>query len=264
MCAPNARPPAMTLNHDPEFRVALAHSADDLRAAQGLRYEVFVEELGGDGPLVDHVARLEIDQFDPFFDHLILFDDAAAGRVVGVYRMLQSAQAEDAGAFYSEAEYDLAPLKATGRRLLELGRSCVHIDYRGGRAMYHLWNGLAAYVAKHQIDILFGVASFHGTDASTLAQPLSLLHHRHLAPDALRVTARAPHAVVMDLIPEPQIDRRAAMLQMPALIKAYLRLGGVVGAGAYTDHSFNTTDVCLIMDTNMMSDRQRRIYGAQS
>jgi putative hemolysin len=65
----------MTLTHDPEFRVALAHSADDLRAAQGLRYEVFVEELGGDGPLVDHAARLEIDQFDPFFDHLILFDD---------------------------------------------------------------------------------------------------------------------------------------------------------------------------------------------
>ena len=254
----------MTLTHDPEFRVALARSADDLRAAQGLRYEVFVDELGGDGPLVDHAARLEIDQFDPFFDHLILFDDAAQGRVVGVYRMLQSAQAEVAGAFYSEAEYDLTPLKATGRRLLELGRSCVHIDYRGGRAMYHLWNGLAAYVATHDIDILFGVASFHGTDAAVLAQPLSLLHYRHLAPEALRVTARDPHAVAMDLIPEPDIDRRGAMLQMPALIKAYLRLGGVVGAGAYTDHSFNTTDVCLIMDTHMMSDRQKRIYGAKS
>ncbi|MEO1557391.1 MAG: GNAT family N-acetyltransferase, partial [Pseudomonadota bacterium] len=106
----------MTLTHDPEFRVALARTDDELRAAQGLRYDVFVEELGGGGPLVDHHQRLEKDRFDPFFDHLILFDDAAGGRVAGVYRMLPCAKAKDAGAFYSEDEYDLSPLKATGRR----------------------------------------------------------------------------------------------------------------------------------------------------
>ncbi|MEP1198385.1 GNAT family N-acetyltransferase [Tateyamaria sp.] len=251
----------MTLTHDPEFRVALARTDEDLRAAQGLRYDVFVEELGGGGPLVDHVQRLERDRFDPFFDHLILYDDAAGARVAGVYRMLPCEKAKEAGAFYSEDEYDLAPLKATGRRLLELGRSCVHVDYRGGRAMFHLWNGLAEYVADHDIDILFGVASFHGTDVDALAAPLSLLHHRHLAPEAMRVTARAPHAANMSLIAPEQIDRRSAMVQMPALIKAYLRLGGVVGEGAYIDHSFNTTDVCLIMDTSAMSERQRRIYG---
>ncbi|MEO9575305.1 MAG: GNAT family N-acyltransferase [Tateyamaria sp.] len=251
----------MTLAHDPEFRVALARTDEDLRAAQGLRYDVFVEELGGGGPLVDHDQRLERDRFDPFFDHLILFDDAADARVAGVYRMLRGEKAEQAGSFYSEDEYDLAPLKATGRRLLELGRSCVHVDYRGGRAMFHLWNGLAEYVADHDIDILFGVASFHGTDVDDLAAPLSLLHHRHLAPEPIRVTARASHAANMNLIDPDQIDRRAAMVQMPALIKAYLRLGGVVGEGAYIDHSFNTTDVCLIMDTGAMSERQQRIYG---
>ena len=254
----------MTLTHDPEFRVTLARSDDDLRAAQGLRYDVFVEELGGGGPMVDHAQRLERDRFDPFFDHLILFDDAADARVVGVYRMLPCARAKEAGAFYSEDEYDLAPLRATGRRLLELGRSCVHMDYRGGRAMYHLWNGLAEYVAEHDIDILFGVASFHGTDVGALSAPLSLLHHRHLAPEPLRVTARPPNAADMNLIAPDHIDRRAAMVQMPALIKAYLRLGGVVGDGAYIDHSFNTTDVCLIMDTSGMSERQRRIYGVST
>ncbi|MEO0381083.1 MAG: GNAT family N-acetyltransferase, partial [Pseudomonadota bacterium] len=81
----------MTLTENPEFRVALARSASDLRAAQRLRYDVFVEELGGGGPLVDHDARLEKDRFDPFFDHLILYDDAADARVVGVYRMLRAA-----------------------------------------------------------------------------------------------------------------------------------------------------------------------------
>lgn len=252
----------MTLTENPEFRVALARSASDLRAAQRLRYDVFVEELGGGGPLVDHDARLEKDRFDPFFDHLILYDDAADARVVGVYRMLRAAKAQEAGAFYSEDEYDLTPLKTSGRRLLELGRSCVHVDYRGGSAMYHLWNGLAGYVAEHGIDVMFGVASFHGTDVDALAAPLSLLHHRHLAPAALRVTARPPHAAQMNRMAPEQIDRRTAMVQMPALIKAYLRLGGVVGAGAYVDHNFNTTDVCLIMDAGAMSERQKRIYGA--
>lgn len=259
--ARNTKESAMKLTHEPEFRVALARSEADLRAAQRLRYDVFVQELGGGGQLVDHEAGLERDRFDPFFDHLILFDDAAEGRVVGVYRMLRAAKAEEAGAFYSEDEYDLAPLKATGRRLLELGRSCVHVDYRGGPAMYHLWNGLAAYVAEHGIDIMFGVASFHGTDVDALAAPLSLLHHRHLAPAPLRVTARPPHRAEMNRLGPDQIDRRAAMVQMPALIKAYLRLGGVVGAGAFVDHCFNTTDVCLIMDTAAMSMRQKRIYG---
>ncbi|WP_299197484.1 GNAT family N-acyltransferase [uncultured Tateyamaria sp.] len=253
----------MSLTKDPEFRVSLVDDPADLRAAQALRYDVFVRELGGGGAMVDHHAGLERDRFDPFFDHLVLYDDAV-GQVVAVYRMLRAEQAEAAGQFYSEDEYDLAPLRATGRRLLELGRSCVHKDYRGGAALYHLWNGLAAYVAEHQIGIMFGVASFHGTDPRAIAQPLSLLHHRHLAPEPLRVTARAPHAASMDLIPEDQIDRRSAMVDMPALIKAYLRLGGVVGEGAYVDHAFNTTDVCLIMDTAAMSDRQRRIYGSVS
>lgn len=253
----------MSLTLDPHFRIALARTPADLRAAQALRYDVFVRELGGRGPLVDHDAGLERDRFDPFFDHLTLHDDSV-GKVVGVYRMLRAEQAEAAGQFYSEDEYDLTPLRATGRRLLELGRSCVHRDYRGGQAMFHLWNGLAAYVAEHEIDILFGVASFHGTDVQALAQPLSLLHHRHLAPAPLRVTARAPYAAAMDLLPGDQIDRRAAMVEVPALIKAYLRLGGVVGEGAYVDHQFNTTDVCLIMDTAAMSDRQRRIYGAKT
>ncbi|WP_299147937.1 GNAT family N-acyltransferase [uncultured Tateyamaria sp.] len=251
----------MTLIHAPVFRVTLARGDADLRAAQALRYDVFVRELGGGGPLVDHAAGVEQDRFDPFSDHLLLTDEVA-DRVVGVYRMLPAERAAQAGQFYSEDEYDLAPLRASGRRLLELGRSCLHADYRGGEAMFHLWNGLAAYVAQHRIDIMFGVASFHGTDVAALAAPLSLLHHRHLAPAPLRVRAKPPHAVAMDLMPEARIDRRAAMIQIPALIKAYLRLGGVVGQGAYVDHAFNTTDVCLIMDTAAMSERQRRIYGA--
>ena len=246
----------------PDSRLALsarlADSAEDLRAVQALRYDVFVRELGGDGAGVDHAAGLERDRFDDFSEHMLV-EDEATGEVVAVYRLLREDQARAAGGFYSETEYDLAPLKRSGRRLMELGRSCLHRDYRGGMAMFHLWNALAEHVARHGIELLFGTASFHGTDPVELAQPLSLLHHAHLAPEELRVRSTAHQP--MDLLAPEALDRRAAMLAMPALIKAYLRLGGVVGDGAFVDREFNTTDICLILDTAVMSERNRRIYG---
>ncbi len=126
--------------------------------------------------------------------------------------------------------------------------------------MFTLWNGLARYVADNEVEVLFGVASFHGADPQRFAEPLSLLYHRHLAPEALRVRAQPGQFQSMDLIPESQIDRRRAMLEVPALIKAYLRLGGFVGEGAFVDHAFNTTDVCLIMDTTLMNQKQKSLY----
>lgn len=252
----------------PQFQVRLAKTEQDLRAAQRLRYEVFVTELGGDGPLVDHDARLERDEFDPFYDHLLLIDDNrdadALAHVVGVYRLLRDDQAAKLGRYYVEDEYDLTVLKDSGRRILELGRSCLHRDYRGGTAMYELWNGLARYVLEHEIEVLFGVASFHGTDIDALRQPLAYLHMAHLAPPELRVRAQADHFQSMDLLPVDQIDRKAAMLATPALIKAYLRLGGFVGEGAYIDHVFNTTDVCLIMDTARMNAKTRALYTREA
>lgn len=249
---------------EPHFVLRLAADARDLRAAQRLRYIVFIEELGGDGALVDHANRLEMDEFDPVFDHLLLIDTrreaAALDDVVGVYRLLPGDRAAAHGRFYSETEYDLTALKRSGRRLLELGRSCVHPDYRGGTAMFHLWNALADYVLERGIEVLFGVASFHGTDAAALAMPLAYLHHNHLAPESLRVRARPEHFQAMDLVPADQVDRRAAMVATPALIKAYLRLGGFVGEGAWIDAPFNTTDVCLLMDTARMSDKHRAFY----
>lgn len=242
-----------------EFQVRLAQTPEDLRAAQRLRYDVFVAELGGGGDLVDHAARLEKDHLDPFFDHLMLIEPEN-NAVVGVYRLMRQDQAARAGGFYSATEYDLSPLLTSGRRLLELGRSCLRRDFRGGTAMHYLWTALAGYVQEHRIELLFGVASFHGTDAGRLAGPLSLLHHRHLAPPALRVRAKPEAFQRMDLIAEDDLDRRAAMLEVPSLIKAYLRLGGCVGEGAFVDHRFNTTDVCLILDTARMNPRQARIY----
>ena len=249
------------------LQIRLAHSEHDLRGAQRLRYAVFVEELGATGDLIDHEARLERDEFDAHVDHLILVDPKvdpeSHDHVVGLYRLMTSDAAARLGRYYSEGEYDLSPLTSSGRKLLELGRSCLKAHHRGGTGMYLLWNALARYVEENDIEVMFGVASFHGTDPKALAQPLGYLHHRHLAPEDLRVRSRI--SLAMDQLAEGQIDRVKAIGQVPALIKAYLRLGGYVGEGAYVDHAFNTTDVCLVLDRARMSDRQKSIYsGSES
>lgn len=249
----------------PPLCVRLARDRDDLLSAQRLRYRVFVQEMGGDGPLVDHAQGLEADALDPYFDHMLLIDttrDPEMGaHVVGAYRLLPCSRLAQTGRFYCDAEFDLSPLRATGRKLLELGRSCVDPAHRGGPGMLLMWQALAGYVAEHQIDILFGAASFRGTDPQDLAQPLGYLYHHHLAPADLRPRARiyAP----MDLIAAEDLDPRAAQAALPPLIRAYLRLGGMVGDGAYIDHAFQTTDICLILDTARMSAQARSLFAAR-
>ncbi len=248
----------------PFLVVRLAESPDDVRGAQRLRYRVFVEELGARGELVDHQARLERDALDPYFDHLILVDtriDPATGdHVVGAYRLLTGEQAERIGRFYSDSEYDLSVLRKSGRRLVELGRSCLHPEYRKGPAMMLLWAGLAEYVLARGLEVLFGVASFPGADPLAHAEPLAYLYHWHLAPPELRPKALPPGRQAMNLLSKETVDKRAALAATPALIRAYLRLGGFVGDGAFVDRTFNTTDVCLIVDTANMSPRHHDFY----
>jgi putative hemolysin len=127
--------------------------------------------------------------------------------------------------------------------------------------MLHLWQALAGYVDARQIAVLFGVASFHGTDAQALSAPLSLLYHKHLAPKGLRVTAKGPTAVPMNIQPLDTIDRIAAVRGVPALIKAYLRLGGKVAPDAFVDYAFNTVDICLILEKDAIDGLQRAILA---
>jgi putative hemolysin len=237
------------------LHVSVAQCDDDIRAAQRLRYDVFVTELGGDGPLVDHTNRLERDVFDRFSDHLILRDDSRRNSptrgIVGVYRLMTRRHAAAAGGFYSENEFDLSVLTNSTKSLLELGRSCLHPDLRSGSGLMTLWQGLARYVDANAIDLLFGVASFRGTDQARLQNALSHLHQSYLAAPDLRVTSRTPDAFIR--LPDAQIDRKSAMRDTPALIKSYLKLGGVIGQGVFVDHPFNTTDVCMVLNTKRLS-----------
>ena len=249
------------LHHIPKFRTKIADKTDELIAAQKLRYRIFVQELGGGGELVDHDLGLERDRFDPYFDHILLFDDARKSNpIIGVYRVMTCEKANQCGEFYSDKEYDLTVLRRSGKKLLELGRSCLDQDYRGGTALAYLWQALAEYALERKVEILFGVASFHGTIVSALAEPLSLLHHQYLAEEKIRPVAKKPFNQKMNILEPELINRKSAVLKMPALIKSYIRLGGKVGLDAYVDHKFNTTDVCLIMDISSMNDKRKSFF----
>ncbi len=245
------------------YRVKLAETETERAAAQRLRYRVFVEEMGAAVTPEQHAQRREWDAFDPHFDHLVLLSLEQGldplDRVVGVYRLMRRAAARAGLGFYGAREFDLGPIETARRESVELGRSCVAPEHRGGPAMHLLWNGLAQYVLDRDIEILFGVASFPGTDPAPRAEALAYLHHHHLAPPELRVRARAP--LGMNLLPPEAIDAPRALRAIPPLIKAYLRLGGVVGEGAFVDNAFNTIDVCVLMDTAAMKARHRDFYA---
>lgn len=247
------------------YRVKLAETEEERQAAQRLRYRVFVEEMGADATPGQRAVRREWDAFDPFFDQLILISGAPVAdpldRVVGVYRLMTRTAARAGRGFYGVAEYDLGPIEASPRESVELGRTCVAPEHRGGPAMHLMWNGVAEYVLSRDIEILFGAASFAGTDPEPYAEALSFLHHRHLAPPELRVRARAAQRIEMDRMPAEAVDAERAVRGIPPLIKAYLRLGGVVGDGAWRDDAFNTIDVCLVMDTARMKAQRRAFYA---
>jgi putative hemolysin len=206
------------------------------------------------------------DAYDQVADHILIVDHAIGPGpegVVGTYRLIRREAADKIGRFYSADEYDIAALLALPGRVLELGRSCIRADYRGRAAMQLLWRGVAAYVFQHRIDIMFGCASLPGTDPDALAAELTYLYYHHLAPPALRPVAVAGRYVDMRRLAPDSIDARRVLVRLPPLIKGYLRLGGFVGDGAVIDRPFNTTDVAVVVKTDLVTDRYYRHYERQ-
>jgi putative hemolysin len=249
------------------LQVRLAQSAADIDAAQALRYRVFCEGLGARLGAGFARQRRDIDRFDRDCDHLLVLDrgrGSGPDGVVGTYRLIRRAVAARLGGFYSAGEYDIARLVAQPGEILELGRSCVDAAYRQRPTLQLLWSGIAAYVFYYDIALMFGCASLCGTDPARLAAPLAFLYHYHLAPAALRPTALPARYVDMRRMPPEAIDRAAARAALPPLIKGYLRLGGFVGDGAVVDEEFNTTDVCVVVKTELVTRKYSRHYQRQS
>jgi putative hemolysin len=241
----------------------IARTPEELEAAQALRYRVFYREMGAQPDAGAAATGRDSDRYDAVADHLLVVDHDlgdGADAVVGTYRLIRREAADSIGRFYSADEYDITLIERFPGHVLELGRSCVDAAYRGRAAMQLLWRGIAAYVFTHNIDLMFGCASLPGTDVQTLAAELTYLHANHLAPEDIRLRALPHRYVDMRRMDPNEIDARQVLVSLPPLIKGYLRLGGFVGDGAVVDHQFNTTDVAIVVQTDLVTGKYFRHF----
>ena len=248
------------------FEVRIAKNTEEIKESQKLRYEVFIEEMGGYTQSEASELQLERDEFDEHCQHLLLIDrntkvGKSDGKVVGVMRLMLGSEAELGKGFCSAQEYDLGVLIKSGKKCLELGRTCVDPSYRNGLALHYLWKGLGSYATSKDVDLLFGLASFPGNNVDQISMALSLMHVKYLAPKRIRPKAITECAIDMEIIPKTKIDKLKALGQMPSLLKSYLRLGAMVGEGAFIDRVLNTIDICIIIDLHQMPEKYREYYG---
>jgi len=243
--------------------VRLATTQAEIDGVQALRYRVFYRELGAKADPATAANERDRDSYDSVADHLLVIDHAIGSGpegIVGTYRLISREAAAKVGRFYSADEYDITPMLNFPGRILELGRSCVALAYRNRSVMQLLWRGIAAYIFRHKIDLMFGCASLPGTDPDALRLELTYLHENHLAPPALRLRALPHRYVGMRRMDPALVDARKALNALPPLIKGYLRLGGFIGDGAVIDTQFNTTDVAVLVKTDLITDKYYRHY----
>jgi len=253
--APAAVPvPPVVVDAKQGITVSWARHLDEVRAAQRLRHQVFVGEMGA--RVSTSLAGHDIDLFDDFCEHLLVREELTQ-QVLGTYRVLTPPQARRVGSTYSDTEFDLTRLRDLRERMVELGRSCVHPDHRQGGVILALWGALAGFMHRNKLDTMIGCASIpmsHNgvTSGDAAASIWRQLSASHMAPIQYQVQPRLP-------LPIERLDG-ALDVEPPALIKGYLRLGAkVLGAPAW-DPDFNTADLPMLMRIDDLPARYRKHF----
>ena len=252
------------------LEVRLAETEHEVEQAQRLRYTVFYEEMSAIPSPQMRELRRDFDKYDDVCDHLLVVDRDAHDEdgqplVVGTYRLTRKKDADKVGGFYTSGEFDLSAMLAglpEDTKSLELGRSCILKSYRARPGtMQLLWKGLMAYVARFDIDLMFGCASLPGTDVAEMTLPLAYLHHFHPMPEHLRVRAQPGLYVEMNCAPKDAIDEREGIRSLPAMLKGYFRAGCCIGEGAVIDRQFGTTDVFIYFPLSGLDARYKSRFG---
>ncbi|EXJ15472.1 GNAT family N-acetyltransferase [Imhoffiella purpurea] len=230
--------------------VELATSEQEIREAQALRYHVFGEEMGAK---LKGTAGLDIDEFDHYCQHLLV-RETKSGRVVGCTRILTDVQADRLGRFYSESEFELAPIRTLQGRLLEVGRTCIAPEFRQGSAIAVLWSGLAGFIHLHGFDYLFGCASVPlGEQDIQAAAIMNRIRRQAMGPEHLRVTPRSP--LLTTHAPDDNLDA-----PLPALLRAYIRLGAKACGEPCRDPDFGVGDVLMLLNVDELNPAYSRHF----
>ena len=242
-----------------DFEVRLTRTKEERRQVRALRYAVFVEEEGASATEEQKNLREEYDSYDRFAEYLGVFHN---GKVVGTYRIINRDAAEKMGGFYTETEFDISKIKKSGANIAEMSRACVAPEYReNALVMRLLWVGLGEYIVRNKIGIVFGVASWTGTNPAASAQAISYLYYNHLSPLRLRATVDTtklvdgvnPKLTRMNILPAVFVDSNMARREMTPLVKGYLRINATFGRGVFIDKPFNTYDVFVMLRTRDMN-----------
>jgi putative hemolysin len=244
--------PAIQSNKQNPISLSWARHQDEVREAQRLRYKVFAEEMGA--RLKPNDEGLDVDIFDDFCEHLIVRDNETL-KVIGTYRVLPPHQAKQMGCFYSDSEFDLTRLRHLRHKMVEVGRSCVHRDYRSGGVIMALWSGLGQYMKKNDYEIMLGCASVQMGDGGHYAASLSkMLNANHLTDIEYRVFPRLA-------LPIEELNSNLDV-DPPALVKGYLRLGAKVCGDPAWDPDFNTADFLTMLRLDDIHPRYAKHFLA--
>jgi len=230
--------------------VELADGPEAVQEAQQLRYRIFAEELGAD--VHSQQEGVDSDDYDPYCIHMLV-RDRDSGSVIGCTRLLDGTRAAEASGFYSQGEFHMENIRRLPGHVLEVGRTCVHPDYRNGSTIGVLWSGLAEFIIDNRVDYLFGCASISLEDGGVQAEAImQKLRQKYMAPDNLQVQPKLA-------VPAPEGDVNV-LPKMPPLLKAYLSLGARVCGEPCWDPDFRVADVLILVDVSSSSARYVRHF----
>jgi len=228
----------------------IADSDDLIKEAQKLRFRVFAKEMGA--KLKTESEGLDYDEVDGYCDHLVVFDNVS-NKVVGYTRLLNQYQAEKLGHFYSQGEFSLDRVLALPGRFLEIGRTCVDPDYRGGAILTTLWSALVQYALAGKFNYLLGCASITpGPSGFSVDAVYRNIDAKNIAPSSLQVKPSIP---VPDAL---RCDRDESGI--PPLLKAYLRFGALVCGEPCWDEDFNCMDLFVLLPLDQLQERYSKHY----
>lgn len=240
----------------------LARNVAEVEAAQKVRFNVFHQEMGANCGSDLSAQHRDADLYDEFCDHLIVLDGQ---NIVGTYRLMLNSHANSGAGFYSQTEFDLAPLFTSNSNLnfMELGRSCILPAYRGKRTMEALWAGTWAYAVQNEVDVMFGCVSFPSTNPVEHAEAFNWLYQNARLDQAEDCSGVGDNGFEITGIGKPA-NSRAVLGKLPPLLKGYLRLGARVGTTAVIDRHFGTTDLLVVLKVASINPRYIAHYGADA
>jgi len=245
------------------YEARLTNSPQEILQAQKLRYQVMYAEKGGRPDLQKVKNKADIDEWDDCAHHIVVVDNKnKPSKVVGTLRLVSNLSLVEDQLFYTEEAFDLSALRNHYPSMLELGRFCIDPRGRNGVILMLIWKYAMQFIVTNKIDVMFGCASFPGTDIDRHRDVLTYLYQNNLAPNELMPIPVTNHVKIADMSSH-KTDYESATKGIPTLLRGYLKLGAKTSDAAIIDPVFNTTFICIYVDAKTMLSENTTLVTAR-